>query len=271
MKRRLMLALGAALMLLPRLAHALSEEGYARPFDASVDGHRSDWLFNITTVMISILFILMVIILGWATLLHREGHKAHYEHGVGPKHLMMTAVIAAVIFFGVDGTMLIHSFADLQEAFWKFPTEADKPIEVEVLAQQWVWNIRQTGPDGKFNTADDIVTLNDLRVPKDRPVMIKLLSKDVIHSFYLPNFRIKQDTFPGTVSQLWFQATTVGDYEIGCAQHCGVNHYKMHGMMKVLSDKDYDQWVKDASADSKRRFDDADAEAHWGWNWEEGT
>ncbi len=268
MKRRLMLALGAALMLLPRLAHALSEEGYARPFDASVDGHRSDWLFNITTVMISILFILMVIILGWATLLHREGHKAHYEHGVGPKHLMMTAVIAAVIFFGVDGTMLIHSFADLQEAFWKFPTEADKPIEVEVLAQQWVWNIRQTGPDGKFNTADDIVTLNDLRVPKDRPVMIKLLSKDVIHSFYLPNFRIKQDAFPGTTTRIWFQAVQPGQFEIACAQHCGANHYKMEASITIDTPERYAAWEKAQVAQAERRFDPGDVDAHWGWEWE---
>src|SRR5262245_38308072 len=77
-------------------------QGYGRPIDVSVDGHRSDWLFYVTTVSITVLFLIMVGILLWAVLVHRQGKsKAHYEHGVGTKHLILTAIISSVIFFGV--------------------------------------------------------------------------------------------------------------------------------------------------------------------------
>ena len=262
-----MAGLGAFLL----SARAFADEpGYGRPIDASLDGWRSDWLFNVTTVSISVLFIIMVGILLWTSVVHRDkpGRHAHYEHGVGRRHLALTAIISSIIFFGVDGTLLYNSFVDLGAAFWKWPAKADSPVEVEVLAQQWGWNVRYPGPDGKFNTADDIVTWNDIHVPVDRPVFVKLRSKDVIHSFYLPNFRTKQDAFPGSTTQLWFQAKQAGVYEIGCAQHCGVSHYKMRGIMTVTSASDYETWAKQASADSQRRFDDADPDARWGWDWE---
>ncbi len=253
-----------------------AEPGFGRPLDVSLDGHRSDWLFNVTTVSVSVLFVIMVGILLWTSFIHRdkEGRHAHYEHGVGRKHLVFTAVISSIIFFGVDGTLLYNSFKDLGEAFWHFPAHADHPVEVEVLAQQWAWNFRYAGPDGKFNTADDVVTLNEMHIPIDTPVMIKIRSKDVIHSFYLPNFRTKQDAFPGSTTQLWFEADSkrpdfhVGKFEIGCAQHCGVSHYKMHGDLFIDSKEDYAEWLKTAQADSARRYDDTDPTAHWGWDWE---
>jgi cytochrome c oxidase subunit II len=244
--------------------------GYGRPIDVSLDGHRSDWLFNVTTVSISVLFIIMAGILVWTSLVHRDtpARRAHYEHGIGKKHLMLTAVISSIIFFGVDGTLLYNSFADLSAAFWKFPTKQDAPVEVEVYAQQWAWNFRYPGADGKFNTADDIVTLNELHIPVNRPVFLKMKSKDVIHSFYLPNFRTKQDAFPGATTQLWFQATQTGNFEIGCAQHCGVSHYKMRGFLTISSPEDYATWLKEEEVASKRRFDQADTDAQWGWDWE---
>jgi cytochrome c oxidase subunit 2 len=244
--------------------------GYGRPVDVSLDGWRSDWLFNVTTVSITVLFLIMAGILVWTSLMHRDrpDRQAHYEHGVGRKHLLLTAVISSIIFFGVDGTLLYNSFVDLSTAFWNFPTKADTPVQIEVFAQQWAWNVRYAGPDGKFNTPDDIVTLNDMRVPLNRPVMVKLKSKDVIHSFYLPNFRTKQDAFPGAVTQMWFQAKQQGEFEIGCAQHCGVSHYKMHGVLSITSADDYNAWLKDAAVDAQRRYDEADTDAHWGWDWE---
>jgi cytochrome c oxidase subunit 2 len=252
-------------------ARAFAEEpGYGRPPDLSLDGHRSDFLFNLTTVSITILFFIMVGILLWASLVHRDGkNKAHYEHGVGTKHLILTAIISSVIFFGVDGPLLGFSFRDLNAAFFKYPTQAEKPVTVEVFAQQWAWNFRYPGTDGKFNTADDVVTLNDMHIPVGKPVLIKLRSKDVIHSFYLPHFRTKQDAVPGATTQLWFQAKDAGKVEIGCAQHCGVSHYKMRGWLTVESPEQYNQWLKSEEAAAQRRYDEADAEAHWGWDfWE---
>jgi cytochrome c oxidase subunit 2 len=244
------------------------KDGFGRPLDISLDGHRSDWLFDVTTVSVSILFLIMVGIILTVLLKHREKNAAHYEHGIGRSHLVMTAIISSIIFFGVDGTLLVNAFADIHAGFWNFPTAQQNPVVIEVVAQQWAWNVRYPGADGKFNTADDVLTLNDIRVPVGRPVMIKLQSKDVIHSFYLPNFRIKQDAVPGTTTRMWFQATKEGMAEIGCAQHCGTNHSKMKGELTVQSQADYDAWYKEAVADAQRRYDPNDAEAHWGWDWE---
>jgi len=261
-------ALGATLGALG--ATALAEPGYGRPLDVSLDGHRSDWLFNVTTVSISVLFLIMAGILVWTSLVHRDrpGREAHYEHGTGRSSIILTAVISSIIFFGVDGTLLYNSFVDLSNAFYKFPTKQDNPVTVEVYAQQWAWTFRYPGADGKFNTADDVVSFNDLYIPENTPVMLKLKSKDVIHSFYLPNFRTKQDAVPGSTTQLWFQATKTGEFEIGCAQHCGVNHYKMRGFLHITKKDEFTQWLKDEDVQARLKYDEKDSDAHWGWDWE---
>jgi cytochrome c oxidase subunit 2 len=247
---------------------ALSDAGPGRPYDVSKSGHLSDWLFDVTTYGVTFLFVVMVGILLWVVFNHREGHKAHYEHGIGRHHLVLTAVISSAIFFGIDGTLLYNAFADLHSDFYNFPAAAEKPLIVEVMAQQWAWNFRYPGPDGKFNTPDDIVTLNDMHIPVGRPVLIRLQSKDVIHSFYLPNFRTKQDAVPGTTTRLWFQATQPGTFDIGCAQHCGAMHYKMRGALTVDTPEAYARWEKGEVAEAMQSFDPGDVEAHWGWDWE---
>ena len=98
-------------------------------------------------------------------------------------------------------------------------------------------------------------------------VMLNLKAKDVIHSFYVPNFRIKHDANPGFVTRTWFQAKESGKFEIACSQMCGWAHYKMRGELTALADKDYQSWLKDASADGVRRFDAQDSDAQWGWEW----
>jgi cytochrome c oxidase subunit 2 len=240
-----------------------------RPFDASLDGFRNDTLFYVTTVMAGVLFVIMCGILVWACVMHRAGKsQARYELGLGRRQIAFTALVTAGIFLGVDGTLVVDSFLELDQALWKFPGAAAHPLEVEVYAQQWAWNVRYPGSDGKFGTADDIVTLNELHIPLDRPVIVKLKSKDVVHSFYLPNFRIKQDALPDVVTRLWFQAKRAGVFEIGCAQHCGANHYKMRGLLTVEDAAAFDTWLRAAQSDARQRWDDADADAHWGWPWE---
>src|SRR5262249_52742273 len=93
-----------------------------RPFDASLDGFRNDFLFNVTMLMVSVLFVIVSGILLWAILMHREGrHRADYDRGTGPRQLLFTVVVTAVVFLGVDGTLLIDSFLDLDQVLWKFP------------------------------------------------------------------------------------------------------------------------------------------------------
>lgn len=239
-----------------------------RPLDASLDGFRNDALFNVTTLMVSVLFVVITGILLWAIVMHRDGrHRASYERGIGRRHLVFTIVITAVIFVGVDGTLLVDSYLDLDQVLWKFPRADEHPLAVEVWAQQWAWNIRYAGADGVFGTPDDVVTLNDVHVPLGRPVVVHLRSKDVVHSFYLPNFRVKQDVVPGAETRAWFVGKVPGRYELGCAQHCGVSHYRMRGVVTVESAADFDAWIAARAVVAAKSWDADDADAHWGWPW----
>jgi cytochrome c oxidase subunit 2 len=247
---------------------ALEAATPARPVDVSVSGHLGDHLFDFTTRGITFLFVIMCGIIFWAATKHGPQHKAVYDHGNSNKALLVTALVTLTILFVLDGTLLYGSFVDLSEAFYNFPKESDHPLTVEVQAQQWAWNFRYPGPDGKFNTPDDIVTMNDMHIPVGRPVLLRITSKDVIHSFYLPNFRTKTDAFPGAQSRLWFQATQPGLFEIGCAQHCGANHFKMRSQLTIDTPDRYADWERAQVAENQRRYDPKDIEAHWGWDWE---
>jgi cytochrome c oxidase subunit 2 len=84
----------------------------------------------------------------------------------------------------------------------------------------------------------------------------------------LPNFRVKQDAMPDVVTRMWFQAKTTGVFEIGCAQHCGANHYKMRGLLTVEDAAAFAGWLRAAQADANLRWDADDSDAHWGWPWD---
>lgn len=252
------------------LAHAAyppNEVGL--PHDASVDGHAVDDLIHSTGYMLGFLFITMVVWLLYAVFVHNEHHEAKYDHGDSKKAIQRTLMITGAMFFIVDGNLFFHSEHDLNEVFWNFENvETQKDVvRIEVNAHQWAWDMRYAGPDGKFNTEDDIVTLNDLRIPVGAPVIFQVASTDVIHSFYFPNFRVKTDAVPGMINRMWFKAKETGDFEIGCAQHCGVNHYKMKAHLTVYSPEEYKAWADEAVRRGKRAWDANDKEAHWGWEW----
>jgi cytochrome c oxidase subunit 2 len=246
------------------------EESWNLPRDVSVEGHRIDWLIQITMVFVVILFVIMCIWMFWACIKHNPSHTAEYDHGDARHQVRFAAGLSAVIFFVVDGNLWFHSTIDVNEVFWNHqkPESAQNAVRIEINAHQWAWDARYAGPDNKFNTADDIVTLNDIVVPANAPVLLQLAATDVIHSFYLPNLRLKQDAMPGMINRMWFEAKQVGHYDIGCAQHCGTNHYKMKGTLIVLSPEDYARWHAEASANAVRAFDPNDKEAHWGWDWQ---
>jgi cytochrome c oxidase subunit II len=242
------------------------------PHDASVDGHLVDGAFQYMFVATTICFAVMVLVLLAAVLFHRSGHAtARYTHGDSRASHLLTAFVAAAIFFGVDVVALRRSDRDLRDHLWHFPDGDAAALRVEVTAQQWAWTFRYAGADGRFDTADDVVTLNELHVPVATPIYLKLRSKDVVHSFYLPNFRTKIDAVPGSTTRLWFEAREPGAFEIGCAQHCGVSHYKMRAQLFAGSAEDFQRWFARAAADGALRRDtgppatgpDAD-----GWDWE---
>jgi cytochrome c oxidase subunit II len=242
------------------------------PHDASVDGHLVDGAFQYMLVVTAICFAVMVVVLLVAVLFHRSGRApARYTHGDSRASHLLTAFVAAAIFFGSDVVALRRSTSDLREHLWRFPDGDAAALRVDVTAQQWAWTFRYAGADGRFDTADDVVTLNELRVPVATPIYLKLRSKDVVHSFYLPNFRTKIDAVPGSTTRLWFEAREAGVFEIGCAQHCGVSHYKMRAQLLAGSAEDFQRWFARAAADGALRRDTgppAAGPAADGWDWE---
>jgi cytochrome c oxidase subunit 2 len=239
------------------------------PEDASVHGWRIDWLMNVTTIFVAVMFAATVIWLVYSALFHGRRHAAHYDHGNGRSQTIKALCLSALIFGVVDGNLFVTGMADLRDAFWAFDKAEAHPeaVRVQVNAHQWAWDMRLAGADNRFGTPDDVVSFNELRVPVGTPVIFQLASTDVIHSFSLPNFRTKQDAVPGTVTRLWFEAKKTGAFDIACAQHCGVHHYKMRGTLHVLPKQDFRGWLAEASALAVRAHDPEDKSAHWAWDW----
>ena len=200
---------------------------------------------------------------------HGKSHGAEFDHGDGKKQIQKAALLSAVIFFIVDGNLWVNSTLDINGLYWNFdrPVQDPNHVKIEVNARQWIWQARYAGPDGQFNTQDDALSDNDIRVPVNTPVILQLASPDVIHTFTLPNFRIKQDATPGMINRMWFQGKEEGNFEIACVQNCGANHYKMRGILKVTSREEYDRWIAFKVRDSQAIWDEKDTEAHWGWSW----
>jgi cytochrome c oxidase subunit 2 len=239
------------------------------PEDISSSGHLIMWLFNYTTYVNLFWFSLVCLgLFGFSYLYSQKRHKkAFYTHGNEKKHLLITAFIGLGVFLSVDMVITKVSSRDIKEVFWNFPEDSEELIKVQVYAQQWAWNFRYAGRDGEFNTADDVVLLNDLVVPVGKKVMVQMTSKDVIHSFYLPNVRLKADAIPGRFAKLWFDTNKVGEYEVACAEMCGIHHYLMKAKMTVLSQEDFDAWKKETETMALATNDPDNMDARWGWKW----
>jgi cytochrome c oxidase subunit II len=238
------------------------------PRDASLDGHLVDGAIGYLTLTTGIAFAAALAFLVAALVLHRAraGRTwGQHTHGNGPRDRALMFSVALLLFVAIDVTLAFRTTRDLDGHFWRYPDADPAALRVEVTARQWAWTFRTAGPDGAFGTADDVVTLNELDVPVGRPIYLKLRSRDVVHSLYLPNFRTKIDAIPGMTTRAWFQATTSGRFELGCAQHCGVSHYKMRGLLLVRDEADYREWLARAETDSRLRFDPNGATGAWDW------
>lgn len=119
--------------------------------------------------------------------------------------------------------------------------------QVRLMSQQWAWSFGHPGPDGVLDTEDDIKTVDELHVEVNKVVEFKLESRDVLHSFSVPSFRLKQDAVPGRVISGWFEPNRVGTYDIQCAEICGIGHGIMGAQVFVHTPADYAAWVASAS------------------------
>lgn len=235
----------------------------------STHGHLIDSLFY-TTTMLLLFFIALVCIgiFGFSYLYRAKNHPvALYVHGTSRKHIAIVAGIGAMVFIMVDMRVTGISNRDYLGAFNNWPKETEDVLRVEVLGQQWAWNFRYAGKDKIFNTDDDVVTLNDLRLPINRKIVFQITAKDVVHSFSLPNTRMKVDAMPGKVSRMWVELNTPGTYEVVCAEMCGTFHYQMKAVMTVLNPADFESWLTEMEARAKYTTERNAPDIHWGWKW----
>lgn len=216
------------------------------PVNLSANAGPVDDLYYLILAITGLAFVLVEAGIVWFVLRYRsrEGHTATYTHGDDRLEILWTAVPAlVVIFLGVHSGQL---WADLK-------TDASAPDDsfvVEVAAEQFEWHFTYPGSDGELGTSDDFTDRNRLNVPADRPVRVRLTAEDVIHSFFIPELRVKQDAVPGRVTTAWFEATEPGELEMGCAELCGLGHYRMNASVTVRSPEDFDDWYAERSADA---------------------
>jgi cytochrome c oxidase subunit 2 len=223
-------------------------------------------------LMVYVHWLMLVLFVGWisyfAYVLHRfnetRNKKASYE---GSKSKLPSYVELAIV--AIEAVLLLGIAIPLwAKNVQQFPKPEDSTV-IQVMAQQYAWNVRYPGPDGKFGQQDmkliamdnifgvdtndpagkdDIQLINDIHVPVNKPVLIYLSSKDVIHSFKLLAMRITQDAIPGLRIPLTFTPTKIGRYQVNCAQLCGAGHAGMAGGFVVVeSQADYDKWIKSKS------------------------
>jgi cytochrome c oxidase subunit 2 len=241
------------------------------PKDISTNGHLIDYLFSYTTYLNIFYFVLVCAgLFGFSYLYSaKRSKKAYYTYGNKKNHLIVTAVIGFAVFMSIDLNITRLSNNDLLSTFWKWPDpKTEKVLRVEVMAQQWMWSFRYAGPDGEFNTKDDVVTNNDLRIPANTKILFHLTSKDVIHSFFVPNVRLKVDTIPGRITRVWWDANTPGIYDIACAEMCGTHHYMMKAQLTVYTQEEFDRWMGGAEQIAMNTNDPEDKNLQWGWKWE---
>ncbi len=224
---------------------------------ASAHGLEVDRLFYTTLVVTGIVFVGVHALLAFFVWRYgaRGGERAAYWHEDRTLELTYTLVPAAILV----------SLVSMGAVVWSRVHSAPPPNAevIEVRGEQFGWVARYPGPDGVFgriypeliNTiknpmgldpadpagADDIVT-REVHLVVNKPIRIRLRSKDVIHSFFIPAFRVKQDAVPGMTVEIWFIPTKEGDYEIACAELCGVGHYIMRGKLKVETQAAFDAW-----------------------------
>jgi cytochrome c oxidase subunit II len=244
---------------------ALINELMGMPPNASEHGYQIDHIIEFSHWFMAALFV------GWSAFFiyvlrrfRRSRHPVADHEGV--KSAISTHLEFAVVL--IEAVLLIGFAIPLwAKRVNSFPADKDA-IVIHAIGQQFNWTFHMPGPDGVFGRRDihfvsegsnplgldpsdpagkDDITAgsNDLHVPKDRPIIIELSSKDVIHNFALPHMRIAQDAIPGQLIPMWFKPIKTGSYEVICGQLCGLGHWSMKGMVVVDEPAEYQAWLKE--------------------------
>jgi len=234
------------------------------PHSITAVGDLIDSQFERTLIITGIVFVMAQVGLAWAVFRYRDqGQPA--KHSEGNNLFEVGWTLATIVLFVGLGLYAEGAWATVH-----FVPAAPGDLQIEVTGMQFTWDFRYPGPDGKFgtlkpslvsastgnplgldrsdpNAKDDIVT-PIIGVPVNREVELLIRSQDVTHSFFVRELRLKQDAVPGMIIHIHFTATETGEYEVACAELCGLGHYKMRSVLKVMSDADFAQWMKDQAA-----------------------
>lgn len=223
-------------------------QGYWLPPNINEHGQVIDNLFMFILYLTGIIFVgtgVALFYFLWKYDAAQNTEPVKYSHGSHTLEVIWSIIPAAALLF-----IAIYQMRAWADAKMYRPTvtvagqTVPKPALAEVTARQFEWRIRYAGKDGIVGTPDDLQIVNELHVPIDEDVVIKIKSMDVLHSFFLPNLRVKQDTVPGMKQHVWFRANRAGTYDIVCAELCGWGHYKMRGSLTVESREDFDRWIE---------------------------
>ncbi|CAN5143035.1 hypothetical protein BH20VER2_BH20VER2_05560 [soil metagenome] len=242
---------------------ALINEFLGQPPNASEHGYQIDHIIEFSHWFMGALFVGWSAFFVYVLIRFRKSRNPVADHE-GVKNGVSTHLEFAVVL--IEAVLLIGFAIPLWGKFVnEFPDTKDA-ILVHAIGQQFGWNFHLPGPDGQFgrrelalvsNTNpigldpnspeghDDLVVANELHVPVDRPVIIDISSKDVIHNFAVPSMRAAQDAIPGQIIPMWFKPIKTGSYEIVCGQLCGLGHYSMKGMLVVDTQEEYQEWLKE--------------------------
>jgi len=236
------------------------------PVAASSFAGDLDWLLHFITWIVGIWFVLAEAVLLFLVVRYRRrpGVRAAYQPARGLRAMSFVLVPCALI-LGFD--LIIDAVA---APIWHKIKETLPPAQetVRITGEQWAWRFRLPGPDGRLDTADDIEVVNELHLPVGAVVQFELTAKDVIHSLWMPEMRLKQDAVPGRTIRGWFQPTREGRYEMACAQICGFGHTMMKAEVVVEGREAYDAWLKEkagsAQAAAAASPESAGTERRWG-------
>jgi len=243
---------------------------------ASAHGGQIDGLLGWIHVFMLILFVGWGSFIAFALVRFRRSRNPVANYTGLKSHKSTYAEIGVAV---VEGILLVGFAIPMWAARVERMPSAGEALLVQVTGEQFAWNIHYAGPDGVFGRTDiklidpqanplgldrsdpaakdDVTTLNQLYLPVNKPIIVRLRSKDVIHSFGVPEFRVKQDAVPGLTIPIWFipnvttaeMRTRTGNpefqYEIACAQLCGLGHFRMRGFVTVLPAEEFQKWMAD--------------------------
>jgi cytochrome c oxidase subunit 2 len=193
-------------------------------------------LFETGVLLFFTFFVLFLII--FLGLRYRRGRRVDRSNPPGHSNVI------EVIWIGIPLAIAMVMFTWSVLVFFELYSPPADAVEIPVLGKQWMWKIQH--PEGKKE-------INELHVPVGQAVKLKMISQDVIHSFYVPAFRAKQDVLPGRYTYMWFRPNKVGKYHLFCAEYCGTNHSTMGGWVHVMEPSAYERWLREGETTTMAR------------------